>query len=72
MASVMRGSFYRGREVRVIPCSSVPDGAYVVDASYMGAPTVSIEKLDSNQAEAAAAAVLKAGVIAELFRVQLN
>ena len=43
----------------MIPCSSVPDDAYVVDASYMGAPTVSIEKLDSSQAEAAAHAVLK-------------
>ena len=49
----------RGAEIRVIPCSAVPDDAYVVDASYMGAPTVSIEKLDSSQAEAAAHAVLK-------------
>ena len=43
----------------MIPCSAVPEDAYAVDASYMGAPTVSIEKLDSSQAEAAAAAVLK-------------
>ena len=43
----------------MIPCSAVPNDAYVVDASYMGAPTVSIEKLDSSQAEAAAHAVLK-------------
>lgn len=49
----------RGAKIRVIPCSAVPDDAYVVDASYMGAPTVSIEKLDSSQAEAAAHAVLK-------------
>ncbi|KAL3159203.1 hypothetical protein ABBQ32_011184 [Trebouxia sp. C0010 RCD-2024] len=49
-----------GAKIRVIPCSAVPDDAYVVDASYMGAPTVSIEKLDSSQAEAAAHAVLKA------------
>ena len=45
--------------MRVIPCSAVPDDACAVDASYMGAPTVSIEKLDSSQAEAAAHAVLK-------------
>ena len=51
----------RGSIIRVIPCSAVPDDAYVVDASYMGAPTVSIEKLDSSQAEAAARAVLKVG-----------
>ncbi|KAL3151690.1 hypothetical protein ABBQ38_012674 [Trebouxia sp. C0009 RCD-2024] len=49
-----------GAKIRVVPCSAVPDDAYVVDASYMGAPTVSIEKLDSSQAEAAAHAVLKA------------
>ena len=49
----------RGAQVSVIPCWAVPDNAYVVDASYMGAPTVSIEKLDSSQAEAAAHAVLK-------------
>lgn len=50
----------RGKKVRVVPCAAVPEAACVVDASYMGAPTVSIEKLDSSQAEAAAAAVLKA------------
>ena len=45
--------------MKVIPCSAVPADACVVDASYMGAPTVSIEKLDSSQAQAAAHAVLK-------------
>lgn len=53
------GAGCRGAKIRVVPCSAVPDDAYVVDASYMGAPTVSIEKLDSSQAEAAAHAVLK-------------
>lgn len=48
-----------GRSVQVIPCWAVPADEYAVDASYMGAPTVSIEKLDSNQAQAAAKAVLK-------------
>ena len=49
----------RGAKIRVMPCSAVPDNAHVVDASYMGAPTVNIEKLDSSQAEAAAHAVLQ-------------
>ena len=48
-----------GRSIEVIPCCAEPADEYAVDASYMGAPTVSIEKLDSNQAQAAAKAVLK-------------
>ena len=43
----------------VIPFADVPDDAYMVDASYMGASTISIKELDSSQAEAAAHAVLK-------------
>ena len=53
----------RGAKVRVTPCSAVPDDAFVVDASYMGAPTVSIEKLDSSQAEAAVHAVLQVSLM---------
>ena len=47
------------KKPHVIPVEAVPDDAYVVEASYMGAPTVGIEKLDSNQAQAAALAVLQ-------------
>ena len=57
----------RGAEIRVIPCWAVPDDGHVVDASYMGAPTVSIEKLDSSQAEAAARAVLKVLLLLFIF-----
>lgn len=56
----------------MVPCSAVPDDAYVVDASYMGAPTVSIEKLDSSQAEAAAHAVLKVRSVPLLLCVLLR
>ena len=38
---------------------SLPAEGLVVDASFMGAPTVSLEKLDSGQARAAADAVLR-------------
>lgn len=49
-----------GNRLRVIQPSAVPDDGLVVFASYMGAPTVSIEKLDSGQALVAAQAVLRA------------
>lgn len=59
----------RGCSVKVIPCAAVPADACVVDASYMGAPTVSIEKLDTSQAQAAAHAVLK---VIQLFSQMLS
>ena len=59
----------RGKTVRVISCLAVPEDAYAVDASYMGAPTVSVEKLDSSQAEAAATAVLKVSSIMPLMHM---
>jgi DUF917 family protein len=46
--------------MRVVAPAAVPDDALVADAGYMGAPTVGLEKLDSNQAEAAVHAVLEA------------
>ena len=46
--------------MRVVAPAAVPDGQPVVDAGYMGAPTVGLEKLDSDQAEAAVQAVLGA------------
>lgn len=46
--------------MRVVHLAAVPDRQLVVDAGYMGAPTVGLEKLDSDQAEAAVQAVLAA------------
>ncbi len=46
----------------MIPCSAVSQDAYMVDASYMGVPTVGIEKLESSQVRAAADAVLQVHV----------
>lgn len=46
--------------MRVVGLAALPDAALVVDAGYMGAPTVGLEKLDSDQAQAAAQAVLQA------------
>lgn len=46
--------------MRVISPAAVPDERLVVDAGYMGAPTVGNEKLDADQAEAAVQAVLEA------------
>ncbi len=52
----------RGCKIKVIPCSAVSQDAYMVDASYMGVPTVGIEKLESSQVRAAADAVLQVHV----------
>ena len=46
--------------MRVVAPAAVPDGQLVVDAGYMGAPTVGLEKRDSDQADAAVQAVLAA------------
>jgi DUF917 family protein len=46
--------------MRVIHPSAVPGDHLVADAGFMGAPTVGIEKLDSDQAEAAVHTVLEA------------
>lgn len=46
--------------MRVVTPAAVPAEQLVVEAGYMGAPTVGIEKLDSSQAEAAVHAVLQA------------
>ena len=40
--------------IRVVSPASLPPEGLVVDAGFMGAPTVGLEKLDSHQAEAAA------------------
>jgi hypothetical protein len=40
--------------MRVVAPASLLDDALVLDAGFMGAPTVGIEKLDTHQAEAAA------------------
>lgn len=48
-----------GKQVRIISPGAVPAAGLVVDASGMGAPTVSVEKLSGFEEEAAIAAVLK-------------
>ena len=52
--------------MRVVAPAAVPDWQLVVDAGYMGAPTVGLEKLDSDQADAAveAAAAAERAVLA--------
>jgi DUF917 family protein len=45
--------------MRVVHPASLPARGLFLDASFMGAPTVGIEKLDSDAAETAAAAVLE-------------
>ncbi len=51
----------RGTQIRVVSPVAVPDDAIVCEGSGMGAPTVSIERLDSHEAQTALLAVAAAG-----------
>lgn len=46
--------------MRVVHPAALPPEGLIVDGGFMGAPTVGLEKLDSDQAEAAVQAVLGA------------